>query len=198
MTARYAFKFFLEIDSLRNRVKQLEEEKTSLINTMVGYSSITQDRVLHELESLMVLTQMKIRWEEKSARIERFRPSERKNGNTAGYANNFSSIEAIINLGSRDKVKGGMTFMVHDSVDGREFGTIEIMRSFDEGSICKITRPINPDFWEGIVTSLAGSPHGLPAPPNRIILETALGDIKDSDVESLEKWLHSATSKRGA
>jgi len=181
------------IRELRSKVDELEQDKESAFRLMERYKEEAQEDILNRLKQLATFSLRQQEWQQKGAKIERFRLEPSLNeSNLHTEIIIAENVTVLINLGVQDNVAKGMRFIVQDPNDLQRYGVITVNECSENGSACKIIEMSHQAFWYEVVQAVEskeGKAKILTASANIIVPDSPLKDMPPDGAKRLLEWL---------
>ncbi len=181
------------IKGLQSKVDEVEQDKESAFRLMERYKEEAQEDILNRLQQLATFSLRQQEWQQKGAKIERFRLEPSLNqSNLHTELIIAENVTVLINLGAQDSVTKGMRFIVQDPNDLQRYGVIIINECSEKGSACKIIEMSHQAFWYEVVQAVEskeGKAKILTASANMIVPDSPLKDMPPDGAKRLLEWL---------
>lgn len=147
--------------------------------------------VLDRIHRAALFGLMQSEWREKGARITQFRVAETDaGGEEQGDAGALSRLQALINIGMKDHVEEGMTFLVHDPTNSLTHGLILVDTVHAAGSTCKVVKLGERSFWAGAFQACEDrNSRMLDAPGNVIVPNSTWPGIGAEAAREIIAWV---------
>lgn len=186
-------KFKDQVDELQRKLVDLEQEKESAFRLMERYKGEAQEDIFNRLNQLVIFSLKQHEWQNKGARVERFRIEEFILDNKLDVELLIAErVTVIISIGTQDGVLKGMRFIVQDPTDLRRYGVIEVKETAPSGAVCAIVGMDHQAFWYEVLQTIEakeGKAKILNALANTIVPHSALKNMNPDNARELFEWL---------